>query len=133
MYKNWILQLIDALDCLHTLGIAHRDLRTDNLLFSDDGERLLVCDLDGRWGQRWAPEVAFEGGVEDSGWTPTSDIYDIGNCIKSMVYANNPITPFVERPVRTPLQAIAEACMRPRPEERPTLADLRIMAGERRA
>ncbi|KAG5992454.1 hypothetical protein E4U43_003762, partial [Claviceps pusilla] len=127
VYKNWILQLIDALDCLHALGIVHRDLRTDNLLFSDDGERLLVCDLEGRWGQRWAPEVAFEGGVEDSGWTPRSDIYDIGNCIKSMVYANNPITPFVEWPVPAPLQAIVEACMRPRPEERPSLADLRIM------
>jgi len=47
-----------------------------------------------------------------------------------MVYANNPITCFVEWPVPPPLQAIVEACMRPRPEERPTLADLRNMVGE---
>ncbi|KAI0199452.1 kinase-like domain-containing protein [Astrocystis sublimbata] len=130
VYKSWILQLIDALDCLHSLGIVHRDLRADNLLFSDDGERLVVCDLESRWGERSAPEVAFQGGLEDSGWTPRSDIYDIGNCIKSMVYANGPITRFVEWPVPPPLQAIVEACMRPRPEERPTLADLRIMVGE---
>jgi hypothetical protein len=130
VYKSWILQLIDALDCLHSLGIVHRDLRADNLLFSDDGERLVVCDLESRWGERSAPEVAFQGGLEDSGWTPRSDIYDIGNCIKSMVYANGPITHFVEWPVPAPLQVIVEACMRPRPEERPTLADLRIMVGE---
>ncbi|KAK0636447.1 kinase-like domain-containing protein [Bombardia bombarda] len=130
VYRSWILQLIDALDCLHSVGIVHRDLRADNLLFSDDGGRLVVCDLESRWGERSAPEVAFQGGLEDSGWTARSVIYDIGNCIKSMVYANGPITHFVEWPVPPPLQAIVEACMRLAPEERPTLADLRIMVGE---
>ncbi|KAI0099939.1 kinase-like protein [Nemania sp. FL0031] len=130
VYKSWILHLIDALDCLHSIGIVHRDLRADNLLFSDDGKRLVVCDLESRWGERSAPEVAFQGGLEDSGWSPRSDIYDIGNCIKSMVYANGPITHFVEWPVPSSLQAIVEACMRPNPEERPTLADLRVMVRE---
>ncbi|KAI8633954.1 kinase-like protein [Xylariaceae sp. FL1651] len=88
--SSWILQLIDALDCLHLVGIVHRDLRADNILFSDDGERLVVCDLESRWGARSAPEIAFQGGLEDSGWTPRYDIYDIGNCIKSMIYANGP-------------------------------------------
>ncbi|KAG8168850.1 hypothetical protein KVR01_001599 [Diaporthe batatas] len=130
VYKSWVLQLIDALDCLHSLGIVHRDLRIANLLFSDDGVRLIVCDLESRLGERRAPEVAFQGGLEDSGWTPKSDIFDIGNCIKSMVYANHPYTEFVEWPVPSPLQAIVEACMRPTPEERPTLSDLRLMVGE---
>lgn len=67
VYKSWILQLIDGLNCLHSIGIVHRDLRTDNLLFSDDGERLIICDIGGRWGRRSAPEVAFQGGVEGSG------------------------------------------------------------------
>lgn len=129
IYKSWILQLVDALDCIHSVGIVHRDLRADNILFSVDGERLAVCDLESRWGERSAPEVAFEGGLEDSGWSPKSDIYDIGNCIKSMVYANGPITHFIEWPVPPPLQAIVEACMHPRPEERPTLASLRVMVG----
>ncbi|OAA60810.1 Protein kinase-like domain protein [Cordyceps fumosorosea ARSEF 2679] len=61
LYKSWILQLIDALHCLHSVGIIHRDLRTDNLLFSNDGQRLVVCDLESRWGERKAPEVAFKG------------------------------------------------------------------------
>ncbi|KAM3443423.1 hypothetical protein NHJ13734_001951 [Beauveria thailandica] len=130
VYKSWILQLIDALHCLHSVGIVHRDLRAANLLFSNDGQRLVVCDLESRWGERNAPEVAFTGGVEDSGWSAVSDIFDIGNCIKSMIYANGPITHFVEWPVPPPLQAIVEACMRPRPEERPTLTELRGMVAE---
>ncbi|OAR05684.1 hypothetical protein LLEC1_06410 [Akanthomyces lecanii] len=130
VYKSWLLQLIDALHCLHSLGIVHRDLRTNNLLFSNDGQRLVVCDLESRWGERRAPEVAFKGGLEDSGWSPASDVYDTGNCIKSMIYANGPITHFVEWPVPPPLQAIVEACMRPRPGERPTLAELRGIVAE---
>ncbi|TFB00856.1 hypothetical protein CCMA1212_007397 [Trichoderma ghanense] len=129
VYKRWNLQLVDALACLHSVGIVHRDLRTANLLFSHDGERLVVCDLESRWGEREAPELAFQGGPDNSGWTPRSDIFDVGNCIKSMVYANAPITHFAEWPVPPPLQAIVEACMRPRPEDRPTLADLRLMVG----
>ncbi|AEO68438.1 ab076a82-6106-491f-8b61-0ba7eeb2d57e [Thermothielavioides terrestris] len=126
-YKRWILHIIDALSCLHSLGIVHRDLRIDNCLFTPDGSRLVVCDLESRWGQRAAPEIAFDGGVDNSGWTTRSDIYDIGNCIKCMVYANAPITNQVEWPVPEPLQAVVEACMRKSPDDRPTLLELRKM------
>ncbi|KAK4183564.1 kinase-like domain-containing protein [Podospora australis] len=126
-YKRWILDIIDALSCLHSLGIVHRDLRIDNCLFAQDGSRLVVCDLESRWGQRAAPEIAFDGGVEDSGWTTRSDIYDIGNCIKCMVYANAPITNQVEWPVPQPLRAVVEACMRKSPDDRPTLLELQKM------
>ncbi|KAK3292864.1 kinase-like domain-containing protein [Chaetomium fimeti] len=125
-YKRWILHIVDALSCLHSLNIVHRDLRIDNCLFADNGSRLVVCDLESRWGQRAAPEIAFDGGL-DSGWTTRSDIYDIGNCIKCMVYANAPITNQVEWPVPQPLQGIVEACMRKSPDDRPTLLELREM------
>lgn len=70
IYKSWILQLIDALDCLHSVGIVHRDLRADNLLFSAAGKHLDVCDLESRWGERSAPEFASHEGLHDSGyWT----------------------------------------------------------------
>ncbi|KAI1124891.1 kinase-like protein [Nemania abortiva] len=124
-YKSWVLQIISALETLHSLGIIHRDLRTDNLLFSKDGKKVTVCDLEGRWGQRAAPEVAWEG--LDAGWSAKSDIYDIGNCIKCMVYANNPITSQVEWPVPEPLEAVVQACMRVEPERRPTLQELRVI------
>ncbi|KAI1780299.1 hypothetical protein F4818DRAFT_395304 [Hypoxylon cercidicola] len=47
-YKSWILQVISGLKFLHSLGIVHRDLRIDNLVFSRDGSRLLICDLESR-------------------------------------------------------------------------------------
>lgn len=127
VYKSWILQLIDGLSALHSVGIVHRDLRADNLVFSEDGKHLAICDLESRWGEREAPEVAFDGGLGDSGWTNKSDVYDIGNCIKSFVYANGPITKFVEWPVPPPLQSIVDACMHPEPEKRPTLESLRVL------
>ncbi|OAR00471.1 hypothetical protein LLEC1_06054 [Akanthomyces lecanii] len=127
IYKSWILQLVDGLEALHSVGIVHRDLRLDNIVFSEDGQRLVIIDLESRWGQRKAPEVAFVGGLDDSGWSPKSDIYDLGNCIKGMVYANAPVTPFVEWPVPPPLQAVVEACMCPEAEGRPTLIELRRM------
>jgi hypothetical protein len=35
----------------------------------------VFCDLEGRWGNRLAPEVSREP-VLDAGWTKKSDIYD---------------------------------------------------------
>ncbi|KAK4096656.1 hypothetical protein N658DRAFT_480234 [Parathielavia hyrcaniae] len=129
-YKRWNLDIVDALSCLHSLGIVHRDLRIDNCLFTPEGSRLVVCDLESRWGQRAAAEIACDGGVDDSGWTARSDIHDIGNCIKCMVYANAPITNQVEWPVPEPLQSVVVACMRTSPDDRPTLLELRRMVEE---
>lgn len=126
-YKAWILHLIAALKTLHSLGIVHRDLRADNLLFSDDGHRLVVCDIEGHWGNRLAPEVAHAGGLDDSGWTEKSDIYDIGHCIKGFVYANAPRTKQVEWLVPPPFDKVVKMCLRTMPEERPTLDELSEM------
>ncbi|OAA82610.1 Protein kinase-like domain protein [Akanthomyces lecanii RCEF 1005] len=127
IYKTWILQLLDCLECLHSFGIIHKDLRADNLLFSADASRLILCDLESRWGECQAPEASSDGGHEGSGWTAQSDIYDVGNCIRNMAYGNNPITPFIERPVPAPLQGIVDACQREKPQDRPSISELRLM------
>ncbi|KAI9822865.1 MAG: hypothetical protein M1826_000358 [Phylliscum demangeonii] len=126
VYKSWIEQLIAALRCLHGLGIVHREIRVDNLLFSADGARLAVCDLEGRWGQRWAPELDFGRGL-DAGWTEKSDIYDLGVCIRHLIYANALITAQVDWPVPAPFEDIAKACTRAAPGDRPTLDQLSDM------
>jgi serine/threonine protein kinase len=89
------LQLIAGIKYLHSLGIVHRDLRLDNLLFTPDGTCLVICDFEGRWGNRDAPEVSRRP-ILDAGWTEKSDIYDLGNVIKNTVYGNVPITKVVE-------------------------------------
>lgn len=127
IYKTWILDLIEALKHLHSLGIVHRDLRVDNLLFSDDGHRLVVCDIESHWGNRLAPEIAPTGGLDDSGWTEKSDIYDIGHCIKGFVYANAPRTRQVDWLVPPPFDKVVEMCLHVVPEERPTLEELSEM------
>lgn len=126
-YKSWILQIIQGLETLHSVNIVHRDLRMDNFLFSEDGKLLLICDLESRWGNRAAPEVSFEGGEFDSGWSVKSDIFDIGDCIKGMVYANAPFMNEVEWQVPPPFDVLVDVCMREDPNERPTLAELKKM------
>lgn len=125
VYKDWILQIISGMKRLHSLGIIHRDLRIDNIVFSDTS-RVLICDLEGRWGNRLAPEVSREP-VLDAGWTEKSDIYDLGYLIKGMIYGNVPITMAVEWVVPPPLAAVVEACTRNKPEERPNLDDVYAM------
>ncbi|KAK3393414.1 hypothetical protein B0H63DRAFT_498613 [Podospora didyma] len=46
IYRRWILDIIDGLACLHSLGILHRDLRIDNCLLTED-DRPVVCDIEG--------------------------------------------------------------------------------------
>lgn len=125
-YKSWILQIISGLKVLHSLGIVHRDLRIDNIVFSSDLSRVIICDLESRWGNRQAPEVSHLP-VLDSGWSEKSDIYDLGHLIEGMVYGNAPFTHAVEWPVPLPLSVVVEACKRDRPEERPSLDEIHAM------
>jgi len=125
-YKAWILQLIDGLRCLHALGIVHRDLRIDNLVFTSDNSRLLICDLESRWGNRLAPEIS-RNPILEAGWTEKSDIYDLGYVIKGMIYGNTPITNLVEWDIPPPLNMIVESCVRVSAEERPSLDELYVM------
>jgi len=105
---------------------VHRDLCIDNLLFSYDDSRLVICDLESRWGNRLAPEVSRLPTLE-ANWTKASDVYDLGVTIKGMVYGNAPITNLVEWKVPAPLDRIVEACTRVLPVDRPSLDELRNM------
>lgn len=126
IYRRWILQLIAAVKCLHSIGIVHRDLHIENILFSQDGNRLVVADLECRWGQRRAPEINRRD-ILDAGWSEKSDIFDIGSCIRCIVYANVPFTRQVEWPVPPPFDVVVEACMRQDPKQRPSLDELSHM------
>ena len=131
VYKKWILQLIDGLRCLHALDVVHRDLRIDNLVFSSDKSdaNLLIYDLEGRWGNRLAPEISPYP-VLQAGWTKKSDVYDLGYVVKGMLYCNTPRNYLVEWSVPAPLHAIVESCVRVPAQERPSLDELYAMVAQ---
>jgi len=126
IYKRWIQHLVEGLGALHSIGIVHRDIHTGNVLFIEDGQKLVLADLECRWGQRNAPEIAWDDGI-DPGWTVESDIYDIGTLIRWMIYANAPITKRVEWPVPAPFDEIADAYQRTDPQARPTSDEISAM------
>ena len=67
IYKRWTLHLISSLGILYSLGIVHEDIDTGNLLFTEKGGRLIIGDVEGRWGQRSAPEIR-RGDILDARW-----------------------------------------------------------------
>ena len=44
--KRWLVDILDGLNYLHSLGYAHLDLKTDNILIASD-DRALICDFSG--------------------------------------------------------------------------------------
>jgi len=123
VYKQWMIDLVTAVKALHAHGIVHRDLHIENLLFSNDGQRLVVADLECRWGLRWAPEIVCDDG-NDSGWTRKSDICDVGTCIQCLIYANVPVTRQVEWAVPAPFDGLVGMCKRSDPEGQPSAGQL---------
>lgn len=125
-YKRYILQLLSGLEALHTVGIIHRDIRLDNLVFNESADCLVICDLESRWGNHNAPEIRGSVGLSQV-WTPQTDIYDLGECIKCLVYMNNPIMLTIERPLPSPIAEIVDRCQQQNSEQRPTLQDVRLL------
>jgi len=122
-YFSWFKQLVDGVGALHSYGIIHRDLRADNLLWTTDGTTLFICDLESRWGRRDAPEILRNDSL-DAGWSEASDIWDIGECIRYILYGNAPINDLVDWQIPAPFTEIVAACQRIDPQQRPSCAEL---------
>lgn len=43
--KSWTTQIVSAVSYMHNLGIAHRDLKLENLLLSKDMSTIKICDF----------------------------------------------------------------------------------------
>lgn len=138
--RKWMLQIIDGVAFMHSLGLIHRDLTARNILVgkpvvvndhpaSDTFETSLVvlCDLQCRHATLKAPEVCRNGV-----FTPASDIYCLGYVLWQLCYYNNPIDRFVlhDFPPPAPFDTISKACMKDDPDQRPTLEKLRVMLAD---
>jgi serine/threonine protein kinase len=90
IYKRWLSHLVEAVRALHDIDIVHRDLNMENLLWTEDGQQLIVSDLECHWGSRRAPKIRIDS-TFDAGWSKQSDIYDVGCLIEGLIYGNIPL------------------------------------------
>ncbi|TDL29940.1 kinase-like protein [Rickenella mellea] len=123
--KRWMIEVIDAVEVLHSHGIVHRDLVARNIL---DSEPLVICDLQclHATGHCRAPEL---DGTGQSMFSFASDIFSLGTLLWECCFYNYPTNRQVllDNPPPPPFRNIFLACTREKPQDRPTLTQLRAM------
>ncbi|KAK7429526.1 cAMP-dependent protein kinase catalytic subunit [Neonectria magnoliae] len=99
--RQFMLQLVDAVDYAHSKGVYHRDIKPENIFLTQDGAMKL-----GDWGlattDKWsyemtvgsdrymAPEQFDSAGA---GYSPgEADIWAIGICLLNILFSRNPFT-----------------------------------------
>lgn len=124
--KRALLQLVDGLAFLHSIGIVHRDLVMKNILVGED-RQIIIADLETTWNSYAcrAPELWVDRPVH----TAASDIYSLGNLIWELTFRNQVrmLSFQYAFPVPPPFADIYYACLSHDPVQRPTLAQLRKM------
>ncbi|KIM42987.1 hypothetical protein M413DRAFT_443805 [Hebeloma cylindrosporum] len=123
--RRWMLDIIDGVGYLHSLGITHRDLTRRNILNADP---LVICDLQCLNATRHC--TAFE--IDDGGrskFSFASDVFALGTLLWELCFYNNPKCRLVllDNPPPPPFRDIFVACTLEKPEDRPTLMQLRAM------
>ncbi|TDL29943.1 kinase-like protein [Rickenella mellea] len=123
--KRWMIEVIDAVEVLHSHGIVHRDLVVRNIL---EAEPLVICDLQclNATGHCRAPEL---DGIGQSMFSFASDIFSLGTLLWECCFYNYPTNRQVllDNPPPPPFRDIFLACTQEMSEDRPTLSQLREM------
>jgi len=107
--REFMLQLVSAVEYMHSKGIYHRDIKPENIFLSQSGSMKL-----GDFGLATADDWSFEAAVGSdrymapeqyepsmSGYSPAkADIWALGICLLNVLFARNPFaTPTVSDPL----------------------------------
>ncbi|KAI4203943.1 MAG: hypothetical protein LQ348_001356 [Seirophora lacunosa] len=101
--REFMLQLVNAVDFMHSKGIYHRDIKPENILLAQDGSMKL-----GDFGLATTDAWSYESSVgsdrymapeqydgAETGYSPAqADIWAIGICLLNVLFSKNPfVTP----------------------------------------
>ncbi len=142
---TWLRGLVDALTRLHQAGWTYRDLKTGNVLISDDRAVLIDFDLAARIGD--TSEDAMGG---SRGYMPpemsqrhaasaAADVYALGAVLFSLLTGAEPSlapdrTDLLTRPIRLlapaadrVLAELCASCLSPVASDRPSVSEIRAL------
>lgn len=97
--RDFMLQLISAIEFMHSNGIYHRDIKPENIFLTQDGSMKL-----GDFGLATTDEWSYEGAVGSdrymapeqydcgtNGYSPAkADIWAVGICLLNVLFSRNP-------------------------------------------
>lgn len=107
--RDALLQLIDAVEYMHSRGVYHRDIKPENIFLSEDRALKL-----GDFGLATRESISYESAVgsdrymapeqmdpTNTGYQPAkADIWAIGICLLNILFSRNPFaTPTVSDPL----------------------------------
>ena len=97
--REFMFQLVSAVDCLHSKGIYHRDIKPENIFLCDDGS-MKLGDLGLATTDAWSHEACVgsdrymapeQYDPSDNGYSPAkADVWAIGICLLNILFSRNP-------------------------------------------
>ena len=101
--RAFMLQLVDAIEFMHSKGLYHRDIKPENIFLAADGS-LKLGDFGLSTTETWTQEACVgsdrymapeQYDPSDNGYSPAqADIWSIGICLLNILFSRNPfVTP----------------------------------------
>ena len=101
--RAFMLQLIDAIEFMHSKGLYHRDVKPENIFLAADGS-MKLGDFGLSTTETWTNEACVgsdrymapeQYDPSDAGYSPAqADIWSIGICLLNILFSRNPfVTP----------------------------------------
>ncbi|KAI6359874.1 hypothetical protein MCOR25_006918 [Pyricularia grisea] len=99
--RNFMLELVDAVDYMHSKGVYHRDIKPENIFLTESGS-MKLGDFGLATTERWTYEATVgsdrymspeQYDSAGAGYSPAqADIWAIGICLLNILFSRNPFT-----------------------------------------